>query len=219
MCLPNESIYHYTSSVKTVENILTNGELWLSKSTVMNDFSEIKYRCDLFVQVVTEEHLEQTLSNGIIDNFLEAIRYKIFGDVFILSFSENENSILLWDSYSHKSGYNIEISNEFIRDFISRAPNEILVQKSGSNGLTKEIHGMKIQIVSQKDEFVISVFSHSSTANKALYDKEQQILIFKQALEILKKEYNNKNYIGVNICLSKKLDFIPFFNDHTLKEE
>jgi len=64
MCLPEGPLYHYTSSVKTVENILTTGELWLSKSTVMNDFTEIKYGCDLFLRVAKEE-LEGELLNII----------------------------------------------------------------------------------------------------------------------------------------------------------
>lgn len=207
LCLPKGPIYHYTASVIAVENILSKGELWLSKSTVMNDSSEIKYGCELFKKVVEAEVVDKTLSKEIIDSFIKAIKDKIFGDLYILSFSENEKSRLLWDSYSQKTGFNIKFSNNFIQDI---------------GQLPTIIGGPNINIVRKEEKFVVGAFKHSATANTVIYDKDKQKLIFKQVLEVLEvlvEENNIHNSLGVNECLSSIIDFIPFFKDDSLKDE
>jgi len=218
MCLPQGSIYHYTSSVKVVENILTEGELRLSKSTVMNDFSEIKYGCDLFTETVKKAQLDTDLETLLLDNISNAVNDNIFGDVFILCFSLNGNSRLLWDSYSRKTGYNIEISPNFIEDFITNAPlveNHFVEDK----GFIEKVVGHKIQLLRKEEIFTVQGLPYSLCANRVLYDQDLQLKVFQELLEVVEEEHRNNNYLMVNVCLAGVLDFIPFFKDPTLKEE
>jgi len=36
---------------------------------------------------------------------------------------------------------------------------------------------------------------------------------------LLKKSYRNNDFLDISLCMSRILDFIPFFKDQTLKEE
>lgn len=82
MCLPKGPIYHYTASIKTIESIISTGELWLSKSTVMNDFAEIKYGCELFLKLARKESSKSKVLDSIITSFEKAINNNVFGDIF-----------------------------------------------------------------------------------------------------------------------------------------
>ena len=86
--LPNESLYHYTSSVTTVKSILTAQELWLSKYTVMNDYTEIQYGVSLIENIMIEKSKEDRRFERLIDSFRRFIRNEIT-DYFIMSFSQN----------------------------------------------------------------------------------------------------------------------------------
>lgn len=135
----------------------------------------------------------------------------------ILSFSENGNSRLLWDSYSKKSGYNIELSSNFIRDFISNTPLIETRLNDTTKTWEKAIKGYKVKILPKANETLN--FGYSAYANRVLYDKEKQIAIFKELLSSITEALETKQHTDIQLCLSTILEFIPFFKDETLRDE
>lgn len=210
MCLPKSSIYHYTSSVMTVKNILSEGELWMSKSTVMNDFSEIAYGVELAKEMLSEVESEDEWFLKLSDE-LPQQAFSNFSDYFILSFSQNGNSRLLWDSYSNKNGYNIEFSKEFISDFIKSTPYLVKTFKDSAFVPVKE--GLKIHLKTQKDEFTIPGFAYEAFANLVLYDRDKQCQIISEIIEYIKVKKPENKQIDISLALSALMQSLPFFKD------
>ena len=216
MCLPKGSIYHYTSSITAVKNILSSGELWMSKSTVMNDYSEIIYGINLIKEVlgakIAEDKWFSEISESISQNALNS-----FADYFILSFSQNGNSRLLWDSYSNKNGYNVEFSRDFISDFIELKP-YIVNTLEGSTFVPIQ-KGFKVSIKTIKDEFSIPGFSYEVFANSVLYDQTKQLEIIKEVVEYIECKKAESKFTDISLALSALMQSIPFFKDPSLRDE
>jgi len=81
----------------------------------------------------------------------------------------------------------LRLVRNFIKDFISNAPLEKMVLRLGSKEFVKEIHGQNIAITVKKDEYYTGGFSHRALANKVLYNRDQQISIFKEVLDVIKE--------------------------------
>lgn len=220
LCLPNGSLYHYTSSVKAIQNILTNGEFWMSKSSVMNDFSEISYGINLARSIIKQEAIQHNYLDMIIKKIDQAIAEKIFGDVYILSFSENGNSRLLWDSYARKSGYNVEVDSIFISDLFSNARLQKHVFNNVSNKYDLLDAGMrKVDISSEKTKYVKPGISLQYFANKVLYDQKQQEKIISDIIHFILNLKGTSREKYIDFILTRFLDFIPFFKDPSLSDE
>ena len=105
-----QSLYHYTSS-NSLQSILKNKVLWLSKSEFLNDRNELKYTIDLVNEIITEmmsdeQTLEELVFKESINNYLK--RSDDLFEVYVLSLSKNKDSNLLWSNYATDDGYNIE---------------------------------------------------------------------------------------------------------------
>jgi hypothetical protein len=216
MCLPKNSIYHYTSSVMAVENILSSGELWMSKSTVMNDYTEIIYGIELIKEVFSKKESKDAwfaeISESISQRSLSS-----FADYFILSFSQNGNSRLLWDSYSNKNGYNIEFSKELISDFVGLSPYIVNVLKDGAFVPTQR--GFKVSLKTIQDEFTIPGFSYEVFSNSVLYDKTKQLEIINEVVEYIERKKAELKSVDISLALSALMQSIPFFKDPSLRDE
>lgn len=216
MCLPEGSIFHYTASVMAVQNILSSGELWMSKSTVMNDYSEILYGVELIKEVLDEKIEEDEWFSELSQSFSEKA-ISSFADCFILSFTQNGNSRLLWDSYSNKNGYNIEFSKELIYDFIKSTPYIVNTFKDDSFVPVKK--GFKVALKTIKDEFTIPGFRYEVLANSVLYDKTKQIKIIRDVVDYIASKKAESKFADISIALSALKQSIPFFKHPSLRDE
>lgn len=104
-----EFLYHYTSA-DALKSIIQNNSFWISKSEYLNDASE---------QVVIMGLLKQFFKNNTrigkhVQNFLTQSLETYINEYnyYILSFSESDDSLPLWNYYSENDGYNIGIERE-----------------------------------------------------------------------------------------------------------
>jgi len=108
-------IFHYTD-VNALKNILEKRYLWASKSNFLNDCSEIQYTKNVFENVLKE--IKQVSNNeefsffemvekDLVSYFDESFSNENRGQIFVLSFTENEDSLVLWSNYSNYDGYSI----------------------------------------------------------------------------------------------------------------
>jgi hypothetical protein len=131
-----EHLFHYTST-NALLSILKNKQLWVTRSDFLNDSQEIKYMSNVLEQVIKElesKHSEYSnrmdgkgsflsilieqlgkVANGI-SNDIEDV-----AQIYILSLSENKDSLTLFSNYSNFEGYNIGFkTDELINLFESR---------------------------------------------------------------------------------------------------
>ena len=214
--LPENSIFHYTNSVLAVKNILSEGELWLSKSTVMNDYSEIVYGIELVRKMFIELVDGNTELLHIANSFCENAASN-FSDYYIISFSQNGNSRLLWDSYSNKNGYNIEFSKELISDFIDRKP-YIVKTFAGSKFVDKQ-EGKCIFIKTYDDEFTLPSFSYEVLASPVLYDADKQRELLREVVEYTKAKQTDGKITDIQLAFNALMQSLPFLKDSSLREE
>jgi|GEM_PF-6526705 len=214
--LPENSIFHYTNSVLAVKNILSEGELWLSKSIVMNDYSEISYGIELVRKMFIELADGNTELLQIADSFCENAASN-FSDYYILCFSQDGNSRLLWDSYSNKNGYNIEFSKEFISDFIDGTP--YIVNILEDSKFVKEQDGNCIYIKTFEDEFTLPAFSYKIFANSVLYDGDKQRKLLREVVEYAKAKQTAGKTVDVQLAFNALEQSLPFLKDPSLRDE
>lgn len=108
----NEAIplFHYTNA-PALMGIVENGELWLSKSELLNDKLELKYTLDLILSLIEEFLAEDQRKEELLfkEWIKQSIENKFFSaEIYTLSLSTNGDSNLLWSNYANNDGYNIE---------------------------------------------------------------------------------------------------------------
>ncbi|NPV00515.1 MAG: hypothetical protein HPY53_03935 [Brevinematales bacterium] len=109
-----DSLYHYTD-IESLKSIIEKKELWATNCLFMNDSKEMMYFLDSFYKYFNKKSgiirdPKEVLINWIKrDQFLE----KFFKDSlqhYVLSFSKDGDSLILWGNYSKNIGYCIEFS-------------------------------------------------------------------------------------------------------------
>ncbi|MDU4599764.1 MAG: DUF2971 domain-containing protein, partial [Clostridium sporogenes] len=105
-CKSINKLYYYTS-ISTLENIISKENIWLSNSKYLNDSTEINYTNNLIYDIC-EKYLNE---NEEFDEFfkenIEILLHTIdmeLGDTYILSLTENKDSLALWSNYSNYDG-------------------------------------------------------------------------------------------------------------------
>ncbi len=167
--LPTTPIFHYTNSVSAVKSIVSSGELWFSKSTVMNDFAEIQYGLDLLNEVIIERIPEDEMYEPLL-HMIDEILGNAFGDIFICSFSENGDSRLLWDSYSRKNGYSIEFNPYLISHLCEKSGTVIGELVDGQWRQTGEELYIKI-LTENYRQGITHPFEYQTFANRVSYNE------------------------------------------------
>lgn len=107
-----EKLYHYTSNEALI-NIISNKELWITKWDYLNDVNEFMTAMKVCEEVLCEEQIKseiiEDIKNSVINNlFTDNLSF----DYYILSFSCDNDSQLLWSNYSDNDGINLEIDFE-----------------------------------------------------------------------------------------------------------
>lgn len=119
----DKKIYHYTS-LEGLMGILSSEEVWMTNSDFLNDMSELTYIKTLTEEVkerFEKEILKKFTQEDINRNDLLKLFIELFDkaiqkrfdkstgnfEVYVLSLSENEDSLTLWGNYAKGKGYNI----------------------------------------------------------------------------------------------------------------
>lgn len=100
-----DELYHYTSC-HALQSILQSGSLYATKSSFLNDTNEMAYILEVASKVIDRVPVESwrlLLRQQIVDTMEEFKRH----DIFVLSFSEDPDSITLWAEFGNRTGYNL----------------------------------------------------------------------------------------------------------------
>lgn len=117
--LNNEKTFYHYTSVEGIFGILNNNKIWATNMFFLNDVSEFKYTFDLFEQSFLKEIKNEEIKNSLIERFkgyFKALYDKL--PVYVISFSTNEDNLLLWSEFTEKMGYNIGFKIKKLYDTI-----------------------------------------------------------------------------------------------------
>ena len=118
----SEIVYHYTTPT-ALKNIIEKRCIWLSEIHYLNDKSELTYTYELLHKILEnsfdiDKDFKETLINLItIKRYASPLRIRELPskNIFIASFSNASDELLLWNYYTkseHKYGYNIGFNKQ-----------------------------------------------------------------------------------------------------------
>ena len=205
-------LYHYTSSVIAVQNILTKGEIWMTKSSAVNDYSEIAYGTNKFREIVRRESNADPNITNLARMFEDGIKNNAFGDMYILSLSENGTSRLLWDSYSKKKGYCIGFDGKIAYDFANESFEMINVLR-GDKFVLESTHIRSVVVNDDPNRRC------SKYANIVLYDETKQEQLFIDIIQFVRRQSKKDIRAAMQIALMLVFLSVPFIKDKSLRDE
>lgn len=174
------NVYHYTN-IDSLEQIITTKSLCISKSNYLNDKTELDYAFNLIYQIYNNSNEYKNISLKIMNVLINMIKESL-EESYILSFSVNNDSLILWGNYSQFEGYNIDFN---IKELFDRFKDEkvyIISNEKDKNGCFK-----RIRIEREDTDENISMVS-----GKVIYDLETQIEIIKN--QLISLDDLNKNF-------------------------
>lgn len=223
-------LYHYTNAAGLL-SILQNGKLWVSKSDFLNDFSEISY-INTVINIICKDIFgdDHKLIGEMISNEVDFLNSCKSMDVntqnyYILSLSENPDSLALWSSYSNFFGYNIGFDGSELVEIISNEKNatprclhgKVIYDKTLQYQIVRdEINNTKIHSLYYK-----YLESKDTELNRQLNDEILSVavalgayaLFFKDPLFCQEEEYRVVFFHLENESLSPKLNHEIKFRD------
>ncbi len=102
-------LYHYTT-IDALINIVSRNEFWITKWDFLNDVDEFRVALDACVELLNEEKIKPEIIKDVVNSVNEILyTNESSHDYFILSFSCDNDSQLLWSNYSDFDGVNIEV--------------------------------------------------------------------------------------------------------------
>lgn len=113
-----DELYHYTSC-HALQNILQSGSLYATKSSFLNDTNEMAYILEVASRIidrVPRESWRVLLHKQIVDTMEDFKRH----DIFVLSFSEDPDSITLWAEFGNRTGYNLAMECDRLVEVIEQ---------------------------------------------------------------------------------------------------
>lgn len=217
LCTPKGNLYHYTSA-NALSSIIQNQELWTTKSSFMNDTSEIEYASELFLKRLECSKLREEDKRLLKEGFEKGKKEGIFDNMYVLCLSANPDSLPMWSYYGKNDGYNIGISPQFVSDFVNTEFIKIKTLKTvkGNTEWVESI-GSKCVSVGTEENSALVVKS-----NYVLYDDIKQAKIFDLLLEEIGNltiENSHNSNAQINLMLSTLTDFIPFMKDYSYHNE
>lgn len=138
----NSILYHYTN-IAALNGILSTGSFMVSKSSFLKDPSEVSFVKDIIRDIGIEFMDEAEINkmdfyNALIKSMDEL--QQLF-PLYILSLTEEQDSLVLWSSYSDFEGYNIgiDIKNiNFDKDLFCLS-GKVIYDKDTQKEMIKEI--------------------------------------------------------------------------------
>lgn len=172
-------VYHYTNS-NELENILKNKALWVSKSDFLNDKTEYIYAINL-INKLYDSSKYKYIDKAMLVRIKKKIKTYLSRS-YILSTSQNGDSISLWSNYSECEGYNIGFNLNKIYDKLSSGKNHVTGNKVFDDGSIKKYE------VKEFDQYK----SIAMSAEKVIYDYKIQRNVIIDILNFL--EYITNTY-------------------------
>ncbi|MCJ8010152.1 DUF2971 domain-containing protein [Paenibacillus sp. KQZ6P-2] len=126
------NLFHYTNAV-ALKSIIEKQELWATKSNFLNDYTETIYILEVLNHVynfIKERYNSDTVE--FFDLIMEDVKYDFISkqngndsnSMFVISLSENPDSLSLWSQYSSVDGYNIGLDLNKIINSIKQIQEE-----------------------------------------------------------------------------------------------
>ena len=196
---PEGVIYYYANSVMD-KNIFLDGEFEISKPMDNNDYSEFNYGINLVAGIFEEVAKDDLHLLKIAKEFFEEEK-KRFADNFILSFSTNKNSRLLWENLN-SNGYNIEFSEDLVADFA----NPIISSIRLGNVTLQSIDNIEFS-------------SFACSYNAVLYELEEQRNLIREVVENIKNSYIANCPDTYYSQFDMLIKTIPYLKDPSLIDE
>lgn len=107
-----ESLFHYTTTDALI-NIISTNELWITKWDYLNDMEEFKTALEVCEVVLKGERAKPEIFDDIKKEVLNGLESnRLIWDLYIISFTTDKDSQLLWSNYSNNDGVNIEVDFE-----------------------------------------------------------------------------------------------------------
>lgn len=106
-------IAHYTDA-QAIKGIIDNNEFWASRSDFLNDTTEVEYGWSLLEKIwgkIFKDKMDKSKKEYLIvlKRMINESKRKNTENIFIVSFSKNEDSLAMWSQYSGKDGYRIGV--------------------------------------------------------------------------------------------------------------
>lgn len=125
-CRQGEKIFHYTD-LGALKGIVTEQSFWVTKSDFLNDKYEFRYAWKVIKKVceklipneqnsrLVSGELKQLLGtiDGIMDN-------QVLSGWYVLSFSKERDSLLLWNEFAQSQGYCLEFDYSSLLQGVSQ---------------------------------------------------------------------------------------------------
>lgn len=186
----DQILYHYTN-IDALISILQKKTFWLSNVELMNDKNEINYSLGIIEKALISLNISVSERNLLLSDFLELKKYSAL-KTYVLSFSLDKDSLILWNNYSKYDGYNIGLSLDKI---------------------LKNTNDYCFKVKSDKKAAIIS--------GKVLYSEEDQIKFMSGILnayyQILLLTRDNRNPEVQNQVITQKI--LILLHSSLLKEE
>ncbi len=118
-----EKLYHYTT-IDALINIVSRNEFWVTKWDFLNDIDEFRVALDACVELLNEEKIKPEIIKDVVNSVNEILcTNESSHDYFILSFSCDNDSQLLWSNYSDYDGVNLEVDFAKFIENLNHNPN------------------------------------------------------------------------------------------------
>lgn len=152
-------LFHYTSPAACISIVKTR-ELWATPYQYLNDSQEIRLALDIAGCIIDENY--PRLTSGIIGETTKRVLKDLDArEIFVISFSENEDQLSQWRAYCNNGGISIGFSPEMFRRHGERHGNFYLdmciyeekIQWNYVNGVISQyLDQIDMQKASGKDE-------------------------------------------------------------------
>ncbi|NFN88620.1 DUF2971 domain-containing protein [Clostridium sporogenes] len=209
-CENINKLYYYTS-ISTLENIISKENIWLSNSKYLNDSTEINYTSSLIYNICEKYLNEHRKFDKLFKENIEILLHTIdieLRDTYILSLTENKDSLALWSNYSNYDGYNLAFNCDYFQNIFTEKKYRFINKEENS-------------ILLNEGEDFLWYFG------EVIYNKEHQQNIIKERIEFLYNFYkrfyefkDEEDFKCLIVYVLYNIAYIStFFKDESFKEE
>ena len=182
-------LYHYTS-LETFFKIFNTKEkkitFWATNAYYMNDPKEIEYSFKLFIDSLEFFEKETNIKDNKLSDFFKKTDmhnelFKMFGDPFLISFSESFDDLSMWRFYGKNGdGVSIGIDREYLIEFSKG-------KESQNTNLIKCIYNEK-ELLNELKIFWHKNYSSFKTNKKSLEMDDFSLIFLLQKIAFIAKQ-------------------------------
>ena len=182
-------LYHYTS-LETFFKIFNTKEkkitFWATNAYYMNDPKEIEYSFKLFIDSLEFFEKETNIKDNKLSDFFKKTDmhnelFKMFGDPFLISFSESFDDLSMWRFYGKNGdGVSIGIDREYLIEFSKG-------KESQNTNLIKCIYNEK-ELLNELKIFWHKNYSSFKTNKKSLEMDDFSLIFLIQKIAFIAKK-------------------------------